>query len=148
MPPALNYEITTDPTRLDAGAIHAFLAQSYWSHGIPRAVVERAIAGSLCFGVLADGAQVGFARVVTDRATFAYLADVYVLEAHRGRGLAKRLMEAVLAHPELQGLRRMMLATRDAHSLYAQFGFVPLSAPDRLMEVLRPDVYRSADPRE
>lgn len=144
----MDYEITTDRARLDVDAIHAFLAQSYWSPGIPRALVERALAGSLCIGALADGAQVGFARVVTDRATFAYLADVYVLEAHRGRGLAKRLMEAVVAHPDLQGLRRMMLATRDAHGLYAQFGFAPLSAPDRLMEVLRPDVYRCAVPRE
>jgi len=137
-----SYEITTDPRRFDIDAIHAFLARSYWSPDIPRAVVERAIANSLCFGLLHDGAQVGFARIITDRATFAYLADVYVLEGHRGRGLAHRLMRAVMGHPDLQGLRRMMLATRDAHALYAGYGFRPLKAPERMMEVHDPDVYR------
>jgi len=135
------YEITTDPARLDVAAIHAFLSEAYWSPGIPRAVIERAVANSICFGVLHDGAQVGFARVVTDRATFAYLADVYVLAEHRGRGLARRIMQAVIGHPELQGLRRMLLATRDAHGLYTRFGFKPLAAPDRMMEIHRPDVY-------
>src|SRR5262249_34225716 len=115
------YEITCDKARFDVSAIHSFLSQSYWSPGIPRAGVERAIANSLCFGVLSHGGQVGFARVVTDKATFAYVADVYVLPEHRGRGLARRLMEQVVRHPDLQGLRRMLLATRDAHALYAKF---------------------------
>ena len=140
----MDYEISTDHARLDITAIHAFLSQTYWSPGIPRAVVERAIAHSLCFGVFRDGAQVGFARAVTDRATFAYLADVYLLEAHRGRGVARRLVAAIVAHPELQGLRRMMLATRDAHGLYAKFGFRPLAKPERMMELHKPDVYGAA----
>ena len=135
------YEISTDSARLDVDAIHAFLTQSYWSPGIPRATVARAIANSLCFGVFWQGQQVGFARMVTDRTTFAYLCDVYVLEAHRGHGLAKQLMDRVMRHPDLQGLRRMMLATRDAHGLYAQFGFTALSAPDRIMEVVNPEIY-------
>ena len=135
------YEISTDPARLDVDAIHAFLTQSYWSPGIPRATVARAIANSLCFGVFWQGQQVGFARMVTDKTTFAYLCDVYVLEAHRGRGVSKQLMAHVMKYPDLQGLRRMMLATRDAHGLYAQYGFTALGAPDRIMEVLKPDIY-------
>ena len=135
------YEISTDSSRLDIDAIHAFLSQSYWSPGIPRAKVARAIENSLCFGAFWDGQQVGFARVVTDKTTFAYLCDVYVLEAHRGRGLAQQLMDRVVAHPDLQGLRRMMLATRDAHALYAKYGFTPLAAPDLMMEVHKPNVY-------
>jgi GNAT superfamily N-acetyltransferase len=135
------YEISTDSARLDVDAIHAFLTRSYWSPGIPRATVARAIANSLCFGVFSQGQQVGFARVATDRTTFAYLCDVYVLEAHRGHGLAKQLMDRVMKHPDLQGLRRMMLATLDAHGLYAQFGFTALGAPDKIMEVLKPDIY-------
>ncbi len=135
------YEITTDPTRLDVEAIHAFLTTSYWSPGIPRATVARAIANSVCFGVLHDGHQVGFARVITDKVTFAYLADVYVLEAHRGQGLVHRLMAAVKQHPDLQGLRRILLATRDAHGLYAKHGFKPLGAPDRMMEIHVPNAY-------
>ena len=138
------YEVTSDATRFDVAAIHAFLAQTYWSPGIPRTIVERAIANSVCFGVLLEGAQVGFARVVTDKATFGYLADVYVLEAHRGKGLARRIMESVKKHPDLQGLRRMLLATRDAHGLYANYGFTPLAAPERVMEVNVPDVYGKA----
>ena len=140
----MNYDVSTDKARFDIEAIHAFLARTYWSPGVPRAVVERAIEHSLCFGVFHGDAQVGFARVVTDRATFAYLADVYLLEAHRGRGLARRLVGEILAHPELQGLRRIMLATRDAHGLYAKFGFQPLGKPERMMELHRPDVYGTA----
>ena len=136
-----SYEVTTDPTRFDVDAIHAFLSRAYWSVNIPRSVIEKAIAHSLCFGVLCDGAQVAFARVITDRSTFAYLADVYVHEEHRGQGLSKRMMEAIVAHPDLQGLRRWLLATRDAHGLYAQFGFTPLANPDRLMEIVRVDPY-------
>jgi GNAT superfamily N-acetyltransferase len=135
------YTISTDRTRFDVAAIHAFLARSYWSPGIPLATVERAIAHSLAFGVFDGVEQVGFGRVVTDRATFAYLADVYILEEHRGRGLGRRLVETILAHEDLQGLRRFLLATRDAHALYAEFGFKPLAAPDRMMEILDPHVY-------
>lgn len=135
------YEISTDPARFDVTAIHAFLTQSYWSPGVPRSTIERAIANSLCFGAFWQGQQVGFARMVTDRATFAYLCDVYVLEEHRGRGLAQELMSHIVRHPDLQGLRRMMLATRDAHGLYAKYGFTPLAAPDVMMEVHRPNVY-------
>lgn len=134
-------EITTDPRRFDVAAIHRFLAGSYWSPNIPRALVERAIENSLCFAALLGGEQVGFARVVTDRATFAYLADVFVLPEHRGRGHARRLMDAVAAHPELQGLRRFMLVTRDAHGLYAKYGFQPVAAPERIMERARPNPY-------
>ncbi|MBL8518553.1 MAG: GNAT family N-acetyltransferase [Betaproteobacteria bacterium] len=141
-----DYDISTDPLRFDLDAIHAYLTQSYWSPGIPRETVARAIENSLCFGAFHEGRQIGFARMITDRATFAYLADVYVLEAHRGKGVAKKLMNRILAHPDLQGLRRMMLATRDAHALYAQYGFTPLKAPDRMMEKHVPDVYRQAAP--
>jgi len=139
------YEITCDKARLDTGAIHSFLSQSYWSPGIPRAIVERAIANSLCFGVLHESQQVGFARVVTDKATFAYLADLYILPEHRGKGLARRLMDQLIRHPDLQGLRRMLLATRDAHALYAKFGFRPLAAPERFMEVHNPNAYASSE---
>ena len=138
------YEVTSDPARLDVDAIHAFLSQTYWSPGIPRRIVERAITNSVCFGAMDGTRQVGFARVVTDKATFAYLADVYVLEAHRGRGLARRIMEAVKQHPDLQGLRRMLLATRDAHGLYADYGFKPLATPERMMEVHDPNAYSTA----
>jgi GNAT superfamily N-acetyltransferase len=128
------YEISTDSARLDVDYVHAFLTTSYWSPGVPRDTVARAIAGSLCFGLYApDGAQCGFARVVTDRATYAWLADVFVDPAHRGHGLGVRLVETVLAHPELQGLRRWALATRDAHGLYERFGFTPLPDPSSHM---------------
>jgi GNAT superfamily N-acetyltransferase len=137
------YEISADKQRLDIATIHEFLDKSYWSPGIPRAVVERAIEGSLCFGVFHQGKQVGFARVVTDKATFAYLGDVFILEPHRGKGLSKRLMRFVLEHPDLQGLRRLMLATKDAHGLYKQFGFTELANPARFMEVHRPHVYKA-----
>jgi len=136
------YVISTDKDKLDVAAIHAYLARSYWSPGIPKAVVEKAIAGALCFGLFAEkGNQVGFARAITDSATFAYLADVYVLEEHRGKGLGKWIVETILAHPSLQGLRRILLATRDAHTLYAQFGFEPLANPESLMSIHRPNVY-------
>ena len=137
-----DFEISTDKSRLDLEAIHAFLTASYWSPGVPVEVVRKAIDHSICFGIFQGSAQVGFARVTTDRATFAYLADVYVLETCRGKGLGKRLMDVIMAHPDLQGLRRFMLATRDAHGLYAQYGFAPIGSPDRLMEILKPDIYR------
>ena len=129
------YDISTDPSRLQLDAIHAYLSRSYWSPGIPRDIVARAIAHSMCFGLYQGESQVGFARVVTDKASFAYLADVYVLEAHRGQGLSKRLVGAILAHPDLQGLRRFLLATADAHGLYAQFGFHALARAQNMMEL-------------
>jgi GNAT superfamily N-acetyltransferase len=138
-----DYEISTDPRRLDVAVIHKFLAEdSYWSPGIPRSTVERAIENSLCFGVYHRAAQVGFARVVTDRSTFALLADVFILEAHRGKGLSKALIRGVVEHQDLQGLRRFLLLTSDAHGLYSQFGFKEIGSPARFMEVLRPDVYQ------
>jgi N-acetylglutamate synthase-like GNAT family acetyltransferase len=136
------YGISTDPARLDIALIHRWLSQeSYWSRAIPREIVERAIANALNFAIHHEReGQVGYARVITDKATFAYLADVFVLEAHRGKGLSKRLMQAIVDHPDLQGLRRWMLATHDAHGLYAQFGFKPVVA-ERLMERVDPDIY-------
>jgi GNAT superfamily N-acetyltransferase len=137
-----SYEISTDPGRLDLNLIHDFLGSSYWAQGIPRAVVERSIRHSLCFGAYLAKRQVGFARVVTDFATMAYIADVFVVPEHRRRGISKLLMRAILAHPKLQGLRRILLATRDAHGLYAQFGFEPLAHPENYMTIHRPDIYR------
>jgi GNAT superfamily N-acetyltransferase len=138
-----DYEISSDPARLDVDAIHAYLTRSYWSPGIPRDVVARAIAHSICFGIYHGDAQVGFARVITDEATFAYLADVYVLEDHRGQGLARRLMAEVMAHPALQRIRRFMLVTRDAHGLYRQVGFSEVARPEMFMEIARPDIYKA-----
>lgn len=129
------YAISTDTARIDVDAVADYLSRSYWAAGRSREQIERSLAHSICFGLYHDGRQVGFARVISDHATFAYLCDVYVLEAHRGNGLGKWLVDVVLAHPELQGLRRWMLATRDAHELYRQFGFAELSNPDRWMEI-------------
>jgi GNAT superfamily N-acetyltransferase len=137
----MEYDISDDKQRLDCGVIHAYLSRSYWSPGIAREVVERAIAGSLCFGVYHHSMQIGFARVISDKATFAYLADVFILEDHRGQGLSKRLMAYIADHRDLQGLRRFLLATKDAHGLYRQFGFTELANPSRMMERLRPGVY-------
>ena len=135
--------ISTEPSRIDRDLVHEFLRdRSYWASGIPRDVVDRSIDNALCFGVYDGGAQVGLARVVTDRATFAYLADVFVLESHRGRGIAKWLMEVVKEHPDLQGLRRWILMTRDAHRIYEQFGFRQIANPSRCMEIVDRDVYR------
>ena len=136
------YVVSDDPRRLDLDAVHAFLSRSYWAEGIPFEVVARSVRNSLGFGVYHGQRQVGFARVVTDRATFAYLADVFVLPAHRGRGLAKWLVECIRAHPDLQGLRRWHLATRDAHGLYAPLGFTPLGHPSWHMEIVDPEVYQ------
>jgi GNAT superfamily N-acetyltransferase len=141
IPRVNTYEISTDPSRLQLEAIHAYLTRSYWSPGIPRDVVARAIANSLCFGIYQGDSQVGFARVVTDKASFAYLADVYVLEEHRGQGLSKRLVAFIQAHPDLQGMRRFLLATRDAHGLYAQFGFKAPARPDFFMEIRTPPAW-------
>jgi GNAT superfamily N-acetyltransferase len=137
------YTISTDPARLQVERIHAYLSgRSYWASGIPIDVVRESLRNSLCFGLYAGDLQVGFARVVTDLATFAYLADVYVLDEHRGQGLGVWLAEVVTGHPRLQGLRRWMLATRDAHTLYQKVGFTPLKDPARLMEKLDPGVYQ------
>ncbi len=137
-------EITTDRARMDVDAIRAFLVRSYWAEGIPREVVAAAIENSLCFGAFDGSRQIGFTRVVTDYATFAYVADVYVLEEYRGRGISKMLMAAMRAHSGLQGLRRWHLATRDAHGLYRQFGFTALADPDRHMELVDTEVYLHA----
>ena len=136
------YSITTDTTFFNLEYIHNFLTHSYWAEGIPIETVRRSVENSLCFGVFHLGRQIGFARMITDKATFAYLADVFIDEAYRGQGLSKWLMEEILKHPDLQGLRRMMLATRDAHGLYTQFGFVPLTNTDRWMHIHQPDVYK------
>ncbi|HLL40002.1 MAG TPA: GNAT family N-acetyltransferase [Rubrobacteraceae bacterium] len=132
------YLITTDKGRLNLETIHGFLKTSYWASGIPAETVRRSVEKSLTFGLFADEEQVGVARVVTDYATFAYLADVFVLESHRGRGLGKWLMEVVSSRPELQGLRRWMLATRDAHGLYREYGFAELENPQIFMEKYSP----------
>jgi GNAT superfamily N-acetyltransferase len=134
--------ISTDPARLDLNVIHGFLTNCYWAKGIPRDVVARSIEHALCFGVY-DGnrAQVAFARVISDFATIAYIGDVFVLETFRGRGVGKWLMECITSHPALQNLRRWILTTRDAHGLYSQVGFTPVKAPERFMEMHRPDAY-------
>lgn len=138
-------EISTDADRVDVDAVHAYLARSYWAGDIPKEVVVKAIANSLCFSLFDRGAQIGFARVVTDRATFAYLCDVYVLEAYRRRGLGKRLVEAVTKHPELAGVRRFVLVTRDAQSLYEPFKFKTPSGSGHYMEIFRPAIYQSGE---
>jgi GNAT superfamily N-acetyltransferase len=140
---ANGYELSADPGRLDVDAIHAYLLRSYWSANIPRATVERAVRNSLCIGAYesASGAQVGFARVVTDHATFAYVCDVFVLEGHRGRGLSKAMMHAITTHPSVSAARRVMLATRDAHGLYRRFGFLEAPGDSSLMQIVRPDIY-------
>jgi GNAT superfamily N-acetyltransferase len=140
------FVISTDDQRLDLDLVYGFLTQSYWARGIPREVVARSIENSLCFGVYCDAKQVGFARVISDYATYAYIADVFVLESYRGHGLGKWLMECIMRHPGLQGLRRWSLATRDAHGLYAQFGFTPLRAPERYMERHDPEDYKPEKP--
>jgi len=136
------YAIVEDPARLPVEAIHAYLTESYWAHGIPLEIVRRSLQYSVNFCLFHGDQLAGFGRVVTDRATFGYLGDVFVLEPHRRQGLSKWLMECVLAHPELQGFRRWVLVTRDAHGLYRQFGFDALARPDRYMERHAPDAYR------
>ena len=136
------YWITTHTARFDVDVIHGYLCRSYWAEGIPRDVVARSIENSLGFALFEWQRQVGFARVVTDRATFGYLADVFVLESHRGRGLASWLMEVVMAHPDLRGIRRWSLVTRDAHRLYRKLGWGPLAAPERHMEILKLNPYK------
>ncbi len=135
--------ISTDRSKLDVDVIHRFLARSYWAEGIPRETVMRSIENSLCFGVYDNARQIGFARVISDFATYAYLADVFILEPYRERGLGKELMASIMAHPDLQGLRRWSLGTRDAQGLYAQFGFRPVvnTLARTVMEILDPEIY-------
>lgn len=136
------FTISTEKGKLDIELIHSFLNRTYWAEGISKETIRRSIEGSLCFGVFESDKQVGFARMITDKATFAYLADVFIIEEYRGRGLSKWLMQVIMSHPDLQGLRRMILATKDAHGLYKQFGFTPLINVDRWMHILDPDVYK------
>ncbi len=140
-----DYRISTDQSLLDIDFVHEFLTRSYWAEGIGREVVEKSVAGSLCFGVYHLDKQIGFARMITDQATFAYLADVFITPEFRGRGLSKWLVAAILSHPGLQGLRRILLATLDAHGLYQQFGFTPLAIPERWMNKHFPDVYKKQE---
>jgi GNAT superfamily N-acetyltransferase len=136
------FTITTDKSKMDIAVIHQFISQTYWAKGIPVATMQKAIEGSLCFGVFHGERQVGFARVVTDKATFAYLADVFIIEEYRGKGLSKWLMEIIIGQPDLQGLRRFLLATRDAHGLYRQFGFKDMVSAENLMQIHNPDIYK------
>lgn len=142
------FTVTCDPARQDLDVIHGFLSRSYWAKGIPRDTVARSLEGSVCFALLHRGTQVGFARVISDGATIAYLGDVFVLADYRGQGLSKWLMACVTSHPGLQGMRRWILATSDAHSLYEKFGFTPLKQPAAFMERHDPRVYaRDAQPQ-
>jgi GNAT superfamily N-acetyltransferase len=138
--------ISTDRARLNLDVVHNFLTNCYWARGIPREVVARSIEHALCFGIYDDqGQQVGFARVISDFATIAYVGDVFVLESHRGLGLGKFLMKTIVRHPALQNLRRWILTTRDAHGLYSQVGFTPVKAPERFMELHDPHVYETQE---
>ena len=140
------YTIFTDPAKADVEAVHKYLSEdSYWAEGIPLETVKNALHNSLCFSLYAAEKQIGLARLITDKTTFAYLCDVYVLPEFRGQGLSKWLMECVQNHPDMQNLRRFMLATKDAHGLYAQFGFKPTAAPERLMEIVNRNVYKIPD---
>lgn len=143
-----DYSISCELGAQQIDRIHAYLTQSYWAEKISFSIVERAVQNSLCVGVFFHGEQVGFARVVTDSATFAYLCDVYVLEEHRGRKLSSAMLKVLAAHPRLQRLRRFTLATRDAHGLYAKHGFRPLSRPESFMEIVRPELYKELAQRE
>ena len=137
-----DYIISTDKQRLDLPFVHHFLStQAYWCLNVPMEIVKRSVEHSLCFGVYHGAEQVGFARIISDFATIAYLGDVFVVPAHRGKGLSKRLMAEIMSHPDLQGLRRWILLTGDAHGLYEQFGWKPISHPERYMEIATPNVY-------
>jgi GNAT superfamily N-acetyltransferase len=135
------FSVSCDPAKVEHAVVAGFLAESYWARGIPAETVRRSIEGSLCFALLAGDRQIGFARVISDRATIAYLGDVFVLPEFRGRGLGKWLVECVLAHPQLQGLRRWVLVTLDAHGIYREFGFRQLARPENFMELHNPQVY-------
>jgi GNAT superfamily N-acetyltransferase len=136
------FTVSSDLSRMDMNVVHGYLSRAYWCEGLPRETLERAMRNSLCFGLFEGEQQVGFARVVSDRTTFAYVCDVFVLQSHQGRGLGTWLMQCVVRHPELQGLRRWHLTTRDAHSLYRKLGFTLLSKPERHMEIFTPDMYK------
>lgn len=139
-----NYIISTNNKQMQLDVIHDFITNSYWARGIPFETMAKAVKNSLCFGVFTDNdKQVGFARLITDKATYAYLADVFILPEHQGQGLAKQLMERIIAHKDLQGLRRISLATHDAHSLYERYGFKPLATPEIFMELWQPEVYKT-----
>lgn len=136
------FTISTDKTKLSLSVIHAFLSkESYWAKDIPVGLVEKSIENSLCFGVYDGDEQIGFARIISDYTTFAYVGDVFILPKYRGHGLSKRLMEEIKGHPDLQNLRRWMLATADAHTLYERFGFAALAKPDYIMEIVNIDMY-------
>lgn len=138
------YRITTNQNDMNFDVIHQYIGQSYWAKAIPAATMKKAMRHSLCFAVLSEaGQQVAFARIISDYATFAYLADVFVVDSHQGKGISKWMMETIVAHPELQGLRRTLLATADAHGLYQQFGFTPLAKPENFMEDWQPNVYQT-----
>ncbi len=142
-----NFLISTDQSKLDLAVIHKFLSETaYWTKGIPFATVEKAIKNSLCFGVFEGTKQIGLARVISDFATFAYLGDVFILPEYRGKGLSKWLMETLISHPDLQGLRNFLLFTRDAHGLYQKFGFQPTAFPERIMQINRLNIYNSSSP--
>lgn len=139
------FRISTNNDELDLNVIYQFISTSYWAQGIPKSTLEKAVLNSFCFGVFeSSGSQVGFARLITDKATFAYLADVFILESHRGIGLSKWLVKTIVEHPDLQDLRRMVLATRDAHGLYSQYGFKPIENPEILMQIWHPNIYNKS----
>ena len=145
----LNISISTDVSEMNFAMIHSFLSQSYWAKGIPEQVLFKALENSLCFGLFIqegtqNNKQIGFARMITDRSTFAYLADVFVLPDYRGQGLSKKLLDAVITHPDLQGLRRLMLATLDAHGIYEKYGFTKLENPEIFMQKWNPDIYKES----
>ncbi|MEC4726276.1 GNAT family N-acetyltransferase [Shewanella sp. D64] len=140
------YRISNELNEMDIDVIHAFISKSYWAKDIPKSVLQKALVHSLCFGVFTnDKQQIGFGRLITDRATYAYLADVFIIDEYRGLGLGKALMTNIVSHPDLQGLRRMVLSTRDAHGLYAKFGFKPVPNPEVFMQVWQPDVYNVSE---
>ncbi|MBD3670465.1 MAG: GNAT family N-acetyltransferase [Gammaproteobacteria bacterium] len=136
-----SYRISDSRQELDLEMIHGFLCESYWAKGIPRTILEKSIDNSLCVGLYQHNKQIGFARLITDRATFAYLADVFILPKHRGQGLGKWFIRTILEHPDLQGLRRVLLATKNAHGLYEQNGFLPVKHPEWFMEILHSNIY-------
>lgn len=138
-----SYLISTDKSKIDLDTIYNFLSKSYWAEGISKQIIQKSIENSLCFGIYVRGTVIGFARVITDFATFAYLADVFIVPQERGKGLSKWLIQVIIDHPQLQHLRRFTLATKDAHGLYAKFGFKPFDKPERWMERHNPDVYKN-----
>lgn len=141
------FTISTDKNLLDLDVIYGFISTSYWANGIPRSVVEKSVQNSLCFGLYDDMKQIGFARAVTDFATFAYMADVFIIKEYQGQGLGKLLVDYIVNYPEFKNLRRFMLATRDAHSLYEKFGFKPLNNPQNYMSIHKPDIYKCEENR-